>query len=412
MITSGDRDILRNLADKIRKISESEENCAKREAWYLHDEGRGEKPLLLVPEGYRLAAPEWKPACESELGKNIERQLYDNIIRSEIIGDDLPIEAVVKTNWDVTISDYGVEVKREHHTDSKGGVTGFHWDNPIKDLERDFHKLKPRTCSVNRETTLARQAELAGIFDGIMEVKIRGQHWWTFGLTQTAIYLIGLEELMLYMYDEPEMLHKLMAFLRDDHIAVLEWFEREGLLSLNNSNDAIGSGSIGYTKAFSAEEGKVRAKDIWALLESQETVGVGPEMFDEFIFPYQLEVAEKFGRTYYGCCEPVDNRWHILKRIHNLKRVSVSPWANEKFMAENMGRDYAYSRKPNPTLVSTEKFDEKLIRKDLRGTLEVTKANNCPTEIIMKDVHTLNNKPDRLRRWVEIAREEIDKVYS
>jgi len=28
----------------------------------------------------------------------------------------------------------------------------------------------------------------------------------------------------------------------------------------------------------------------------------------------------------------------------------------------------------------------------------------------MKDVHTLNNEPERLPRWVEIAREEVEKA--
>ena len=31
--------------------------------------------------------------------------------------------------------------------------------------------------------------------------------------------LVGLEGLMLLMYDDPDGLHRLMAFLRDDHLA-------------------------------------------------------------------------------------------------------------------------------------------------------------------------------------------------
>jgi hypothetical protein len=144
------------------------------------------------------------------------------------------------------------------------------------------------------------------------------------------------------------------------------------------------------------------------LLESQETVGVGPDPFEEFIFPYQLSVAERFGKCYYGCCEPVHQRLHVLKRFPNLARVSVSPWADEEFMARELGRDIVYSRKPNPTLISTERFDEDAIRADLRHTLDVTRG--CRVEIIMKDVHTLRNEPERLPRWVAIAREVIDEM--
>lgn len=152
----------------------------------------------------------------------------------------------------------------------------------------------------------------------------------------------------------------------------------------------------------------VTAADLWVLLESQETVGVGPEFFEEFIFPYQSSLAARFGKTYYGCCEPVDNRWHVIERIPNLARVSVSPWADQEAMAAALGRDYVFSRKPNPTLISTGVFDERAIRADIRRTLEI--ARGCRLEIIMKDVHTLNEEPERLARWVRIAREEIDKA--
>ena len=145
--------------------------------------------------------------------------------------------------------------------------------------------------------------------------------------------------------------------------------------------------------------------DLWVLSESQETVGVGAEQFEEFIFPYQKTITDLFGKVYYGCCEPVHHRVHVLKKIPNLARVAVSPWADEKIMARELGRRYVYSRKPNPALISTARFDETVIRADLRQTLEV--AGDCRLEIIMKDIHTLNNQPDRLPRWVQLARETI-----
>jgi hypothetical protein len=76
-------------------------------------------------------------------------------------------------------------------------------------------------------------------------------------------------------------------------------------------------------------------------------------------------------------------------------------------LAEFGGR-YVYSRKPNPTLISTERFDEAAIREDVRRTL--TAARGCRIEIVMKDVHTLNNEPARLPRWVQLAREVIEET--
>jgi hypothetical protein len=231
-------------------------------------------------------------------------------------------------------------------------------------------------------------------------------------MTIVAIDLIGMENLMLSMYDNPQELHRLMAFLRDDHLAMIDWLEKENLFSLNNESDYIGSGSMGYTHKLPQADYKpgqpIRTKDLWVLSESQETVGVSPQLFEEFIFQYQLPVIQRFGACYYGCCEPVHNRLHVLKKIPNLKRVSVSPWCDQTFMGEALGRDYVFSRKPNPTLISCEQFDEDLIRQDLLQTL--TAAKNCNLEIIMKDVHTLRGDPSRLGRWVRLARKMCEKT--
>ena len=62
----------------------------------------------------------------------------------------------------------------------------------------------------------------------------------------------------------------------------------------------------------------------------------------------------------------------------------------------------------NPTLISIDYFDEDLIRKDLRNTLAV--AKNCNVEIVMKDIHTLAGEPQRVARWVAIAREVINEA--
>jgi len=95
----------------------------------------------------------------------------------------------------------------------------------------------------------------------------------------------------------------------------------------------------------------------------------------------------------------------VLRKLTNLRAVSVAPLCNQETMAEAMGSDYVFSRKPNPTLISTPGFNEDLIRQDIRDTLAVTKKHNCPVEIVMKDVHTLSNEPDRIARWVRLVRE-------
>lgn len=411
-----DIDILHRLAERKVEIAQEPVNLERKKLWYKHDRGTNERPMILAEVGgvrdQVLPLPDSILECEDSWARSVEKMLRFEIYQFDILKDDHVVEPYINTNWKVEASDYGVQMV-QYNAENEDKMGAWRWDPPLQNLDKDFDKLRPRTYSVDREATYAEKEHLENVFGSILPVRIRGAFWWTMGMTWPAINLIGLENLMLYMYDNPEGLHRLMAFLRDDHLAYAEWLEKEGLLSLNNENDYIGSGSMGYTRDLPQSNWKngdpVRMKDQWVLLESQETVGVGPDQFEEFIFPYQLSLAEKFGKCYYGCCEPVNNRWHILKGIRNLVRVSVSPWADEQFMAAALGCDYVYSRKPNPTFISTGNFDEDAIRVDIRNTFTV--AKDCRVEIIMKDVHTLNNEPVRLPRWIEIAREVIDEKY-
>jgi hypothetical protein len=412
MISSRDRDVLRRWAARKVEIAGSALNQERRDAWYRLDSGQGCRPMIIAEfEGVRDETRAWSDAdleCEDPWARGVERTLRFEVYRHDVLQDDHVVEPWMNVNWQVSTSDFGVPVVK-HSGDRDGHMGARRWDPPIQDFDRDFSKLKPRTFSVDRGLSLERVADLESALGDLLPVRMRGSFYWTLGLTWPAIELVGLESLMLLMYDNPEGLHRLMAFLRDDHLAFVEWLEREGLLSLNNENDPIGSGSFGYTRdlpqtGWTPGE-RVRSRDLWVLSESQETVGVGPDLFEEFVFPYQLSIMERFGKTYYGCCEPVHGRWHVLKKIPNLARVSVSPWADQAFMADALGRQYVFSRKPNPTLVSTGVFDEEAIREDLRQTMRV--ARNCRLEVIMKDVHTLNNEPGRLARWVQIAREEL-----
>jgi hypothetical protein len=295
-----------------------------------------------------------------------------------------------------------------------GNVSSRRWDPPLTDLPGDLDKLKPRTFAVDRDGTAAWRDHLQSVFDGILTVRIRGGFWWTVGLTWTAIDLIGLEPFMLAMATDGPSVHRLMAFLRDDMLGYIDWLDAEGLFTLNNENDYIGSGSMGYTERLPASGYRagtpVGPQDLWVLCESQETVLVSPAMFEEFVFPYQAAAAERFGACYYGCCEPVHTRWHILKRLPNLQRVSVSPWCDQEKIAADLGRTIAFSRKPNPALVSTDRFDEQAIREDLQGTLRA--ARGCSLELIMKDVHTLAGDPTRLARWVALAYDEIERRWE
>jgi hypothetical protein len=146
---------------------------------------------------------------------------------------------------------------------------------------------------------------------------------------------------------------------------------------------------------------------MWGFTESQETVGVSPAMYEEFVFPYEKPIMDRFGLTCYGCCEPVPDRWHVVRRHHNLRRVSCCPWADLEKMAEQLRDRHILSIKPNPAAISTAKIDEEAIRRELRRTFDITRGS--VVEVIMKDNHTVGKRPENVVRWCRIAREEAER---
>ena len=232
-------------------------------------------------------------------------------------------------------------------------------------------------------------------------------------MTWDYIKLRGMDQLMMDFILYPEWVHKMMKFLSEGYHQRLDFLESKGLLSPNYDNTYIGSGGFGFSEELLSENDTglpTRISGMWGFAESQETVGISPEMFNEFIFPYQLKLLKRFGMNCYGCCEPVDSRWKYIKKIPNLRRVSCSPWVDRELVAKNLGRKYILSSKPSPTPLSRPKMDEEEVRRELKKIIETTQGLNV--EIIMKDNHTLGNNPRNISRWVEIAREEIHKIYQ
>ena len=211
------------------------------------------------------------------------------------------------------------------------------------------------TVQVNFEATQHLLDLAQDILGDLLTVRLRTNWWWTLGMTMKVAFLRGLEQMMYDMMDNPQLIHRFMSILRDGTLSLLDYLERENLLSLNNDGTYVGSGGLGWCRELPQPDfdGRVRMIDMWGFAESQETVGISPSMFAEFIFPYQLPLLERFGLNCYGCCEPLHGRWSIIKEIPRLRRVSVSPWANVPKMAEMLGADYIFSRKPSPADLAT-----------------------------------------------------------
>jgi len=404
-----DRLILRELAQQVAELAERPVEKEKRELWYRHNALESTRPLVFCdPEnGWNEILTPDTLRCEGGLARAWEWHLRREVFWGAHMRDDKVIEAVFNVGHVYTETDWGL---RETRIGGEGGGS-WRWEAPLKTYD-DMDKLRFPQITVDYEATQELLQLAQETFGDILQVRLKTVWWWSFGMTQTLVYLRGLEQIMYDMVDCPEGVHRLMAFLRDGHAARLDFLEKNGLLFLNNDGTYVGSGGFGWTHELPQPDfnGHVRPIDMWGFAESQETVGISASMFEEFIFPYQLTLLERFGLNCYGCCEPLDSRWHVVKKFPRLRRVSMSPWANVEVMAERLGNRYIFSWKPHPGVLAADTFDEEFVRQTLRQGLNVLKKNDCRVEIIMKDCHTIRHDPQRVTRWVQIAKEEAEAI--
>lgn len=407
-MTPDDREVLRELATRVAELAARPIEQEKRDLWTKHNALEATRPLIFCdPEvGWQEIVTPDQMACKGDLARDWEFRLRKEIFWGSEMNDDRVIVADFDVAHVYQESDWGLRETKIGGED--GGA--YVWESPVKDYDTDLEKLRYPEIQVDYEKSGQALALAQEVFDGLLKPRLKTQWWWTLGMTWTLVNLRGLTQMMYDMMDHPENLHKLIAFLRDGTLHKLDFLERNGLLSLNNDDTYVGSGGFGWSHELPQPdfEGQVRTVDMWGFGESQETVGVSPAMFAEFIFPYQLPILERFGLNCYGCCEPLDKRWHVVKKIPHLRRVSASPWVDMPDMAEQLGDQYIFSRKSSPTDLALPTFDEDRIRGNLRDEMRMTR--DCRMEFIMKDNHTIRADPYRVVRWVEIARQEAEAL--
>jgi len=355
--------------------------------------------------------------CEGVEARRIELDLLRALAHAELIGDDfvVPSDFAIERIFD--LHEFGLDIRKVRARDSEGRELGFAWEHPIKQVA-DLARLGPSVYSYDGERTEARLELARGAIGELLPPRLVNTSLrWHFALTAKVVDLMGLEAMMFALVDQPEEMRALLSFIVGDMLAWLDWQAERGLLSLNNGNDYAGAGSYGFTRELPAPGlapgSPPRPMDLWVNMNSQESVGISPEMYGEFIFPSYMELARRFGLVYYGCCEPVDAIWKdCVSRLPGLRKVSISPWCDEPFMGEALrGSRVIYSRKPSPNFIGVGKeLDEAGFAAHMQRTVEA--ARGCTLEVIMRDIYTLSGAPTKPARAVDILRGIIDRSWK
>jgi len=332
----------------------------------------------------------------------MEWELRRRIYHHEHLHDDTVIEKKWVVDKAATDTGWGLEPRYTPSSDS-AGAWGF---DPVINKPGDLRKLRLPEVIYDEEATQRALEEAQDVLGDILDVELKRVSRISFHLMSLYCRLRGLEQVMLDMYLNPTMLHDAMAFLEEAHQRLVKQYEELNLLSLNNDGTYHSSGGVGYTEELPQPDydpEHVRPCDIWASAESQEMAQVSPELHNEFVLQYEKRLLEPFGLNGYGCCEALDKKLEYVFSIPNIRRISISPWADVETCAGKLKGNYIFSWKPNPAYL-VGAFDTEKIQEYIRHTLDVTKGHGCVVEMILKDTHTCENHPERFTQWTDIAR--------
>ena len=403
-ITQKDKEILRELAKKQMEYANTPENQRRNDFWYRHNDLQGERPLVTIEERFFMQDLARPLSCETEKGRAFESQIVQNIIVREDIDDDRATPdffSVLHTCW---FQPFGYDIEKK----SPEGSIGYQFAHPVKDLGQDWDKIRESKWGFDTnddDFALAKE-----VFSNIMPVK-RISDYPKASLTQQLVKLMGMETLYFSMYDYPELLTQLLSRLTDEIISFYMEMEQKGLLITNNQNQLVAQGTYGQTNSLTYKE-NASLKDMWGYVDSQETVSISPDLFEELIFPHYKKIIDMCGLINYGCCEPVHSIWdNCLSKCSNIRKLSISPWCDEEFIGDRLrNTSVIYHRKPSPNLVGFfGAFDETAYAQEIVKTLKAAKG--CKLEFSLRDIYSLNGEKDRAKKAIQIIGVMIDKYW-
>jgi hypothetical protein len=408
--------VLRELSKEYLEYAGMPENTERIDLWTKMNDLKQERPMVLlyqVPWHEMNVNNELTVLSEDPFLKCIETNLRREIYRWKHMRVDMVIEPYIEVPLVIENSGFGISEDVDIvMADNASDVISRHFNIQIRDYE-DIDKIKNPIVSYNRSESKRRLNIIKETVGDIIDVKAVGPHSVCFNTWDELIRFTGIQEILMDLALRPEYVHALVTRSFEAYNTILDQYEQLGILSTNNINKTVGQGGYGYTSdlpKMAVDDFTNSAKNLWGSAMAQIFSEVSPDMHEEFAYKYEMKAMERHGLTSYGCCEPLHRKIGFLRKLKNLRKISMSPWVDTKMGASEIGKDFVYSMKPNPALLARSPFDPIEVRAEIENCLKNTKEYGCSTEIILKDISTVKYDPKRLWQWADLV-VDIAKNY-
>jgi hypothetical protein len=403
-----ERDVLRRLAGELAEVAALGVHAEKARLWGRLNDLASERPMVWIneiPWHEMNVDDELTLRSEHPWAQEQERELRRTLYQWRHMPGDMVVSDFLTCPLAVHSTDFGIiEDVDIVKTDETSDIVSRRFHIQIRDLA-DLEKIRMPAVTHDEQATEFRYQAMCDVYEGILPVRKVGQtHIW-FTPWDYLIRWWGVQEALVDLIERPELVHAAVDRMAEAWMVELDQFVEMNLLSLDCNNTRIGSGGYGYTDELPGADhdpAHVRPHNMWGCSNAQIFSEVSPEMHWDFAVRHDLRWLGRWGLTYYGCCEPLDRKMEILRRIGNLRKLSVSPWCDSERAIAEIGADYVISRKPNPAILAEDRWHADRARRDLVDFLEKAKGA-CHVELIMKDISTVRREPKRLWEWADIA---------
>ncbi len=399
-VPSQDRVILRTLASRFALAAADPRHVQLRRLWVRHNNRELDHPLVAVWAESFLEMPEIAGlTCQSQGGQQLEFQLRQLLWQYAHAPDDKPLEGFLSVPKAVHSTGWGLEVVK-HHGAREGDAWGF--EQVLKGYE-DLRKLRIPQLRYDVEETARRAQGWQDILGDVLPVRVTGTSEVGFHLCMQYSLWRGLQAMYEDFYDEPSLLADTLDFLVDAELDLMAQREALGLLDVCFDGTYQGTGGFQYWDK-PAPAGNVTRADIWGHAEAQELAPVSPQMHREWLFSREQKLLKGFGRTEYGCCEPLHDKLADVLTMPNLVKVSASPWAELEKYRDQMPQDVIISWKPNPAWLAGS-WDEKEVKALLDRGMRTLRGKRF--EVVLGDLRTCGGRPERIGRWIGLVRQSM-----
>ena len=402
-----DKYIIRELAKKYSELACGDEQQKMNKRMKDTNDLKLVRPPVLIDEipWYQMDIDgDLRLECENKRVRGVEEWLRKALFRRKYFKADTLFEPFYRISMMYSSSGIGIERKAETlSTEGINDIVSYSFEDLLED-EANLERIKIPTFTAYPDVDKEAFEFYSDLFGETLPVKICGIGCIYNAPWDDIIGLRGITPVLMDLYDRPEYLHDIRQRFLDILLAELDFVDKNIKVDPTSPNMHC---TPSYVSGL-AEDG---LKATWLRTMAQGFSDISASMHEEFDIDYVLKVANRFAYTYYGCCEALDKKLDVLFKIPNLRKVGVSPWAKEETMAERLGNNYVYARKPNPAYVATV-TDPEVVRKETVKTVELCKKYNCPVEFVLKDISTVSNRPENLIVWSNVVSEVLDEYYG